>query len=119
MTEKAIEILKEAKQRALNEIKNVNFVYTEIWKEAAREYYYNLIVYNNCEDQDSCYELVAHPKSVQTVCGVTLTEEGERLLDEMLISDGFTFDEPSNTYGIRPSLVEKALKRDKEEAKKL
>ena len=117
MNDEVINLLMEAKKNALKEINKVNLVYNELWKEAANQYYYNLVRYNNYNNHDDHYELIVHPIIALSGCGVILTTEGKKLLDEMLVNDGFTFDGPSNTYGIKPSIVEDFINKNNDKTK--
>ena len=115
MEDEVIRILREAKGKALKEVKNVKIVYVEIWKEAAKDYYYSLIanyVWKNQVDYcDLMEDLIVYPLAAQKACGVTLTDEGMELLDEMLVMDGFTSIEGATTksYSIKPSIVENTI----------
>lgn len=113
MTEEVIRVLKEARKKALKEIKNVKIVYDKIWKDAAEEYYYTLVANYGWKNRDDYYDLmddlIVHPLVAQKDCGVILTDEGMELLDDMLVRDGFTFDEPTNSYAINPLIVENAI----------
>ena len=119
MTEKVIRVLKEARKKALKEIKNVKIVYNRIWKNVAEEYYYNLVTYYNYVNQDDYYELTVVLSDAQRDCGVALTDEGMELLDEMLVNDGFTSMELTTTksYSIKPSIIEKAINENNNKSK--
>ena len=116
MNKDIIKKLKETKEMALNEIGKVNTIYEQMWQEVT-EKYYNYVVKSIYDDP--YFVLTAHPKQAKEKCGVILNLQGERLLNNMLTKDGFDYDEPFDTYAIKPSIIEDYIEKSNEKNKSL